>query len=46
MRANTTPKIYGADLAAYADGQLQGIWINVLAELEEKDYAIRDYESF
>jgi antirestriction protein len=31
----TEPKIYVADLAAYTNGKLHGVWINALEELDE-----------
>jgi antirestriction protein len=31
----TEPKIYVADLAAYTNGKLHGVWINALQELDE-----------
>jgi antirestriction protein len=31
----TEPKIYVADLAAYTNGKLHGVWVNALAELDD-----------
>ena len=35
MTTYTEPKIYVADLAAYTNGKLHGVWINALAELDD-----------
>jgi antirestriction protein len=38
----TEPKIYVADLAAYTNGKLHGVWINALSELDEMFDSIKD----
>ena len=41
-------RVYVADLAAYNNGCLHGVWIDATLELDEEaeEYAIHDYEGF
>jgi antirestriction protein len=42
MTTYTEPKIYVADLAAYTNGKLHGVWINALSDLDEMLDSIKD----
>jgi antirestriction protein len=58
MKTITTPKIYVADLAAYNDGLLKGVWLDATLSADEltdavktmlgenEEWAIHDYEGF
>jgi antirestriction protein len=42
MTTYTEPKIYVADLAAYTNGKLHGVWVNALSDLDEMLESIKD----
>jgi antirestriction protein len=42
MTTYTEPKIYVADLAAYTNGKLHGVWINALSDLDEMFESIKE----